>query len=94
MTPIEDVDTSSLLYELSRQFPTGASTFACCPDCSEPARGGYFCRDCISAELRRRGATDIAIDLAKQGLIAKQQGSLSYESAAEEIRRQITERRP
>jgi len=91
MASIKDVDTSSLLYEFSRQFPTGVSTFACCPVCSASARGGNFCRDCIAAELRRRGATDISIDLAKQGLIAKQQASLSYESAVEEIRRQIAE---
>lgn len=92
MTPIQDIDTSTLLYEFARQFPVGASTFACCPACSMPSRGGHYCRVCIAGELQMRGASVTSLGAAEKGLISQQAGRARYEEAATEIRRQIERR--
>lgn len=48
--------THDLLGVLRRQFPAHMSTMANCPICTNPSRGGDYCKDCIAAELKARGA--------------------------------------
>ena len=72
---IEKRTTRDLLADLIYQYPAWPSTFAACAGCASSmgARGGWYCRDCVSAELIRRGVNAVRLEDLKQRLVYMQQ---------------------
>lgn len=53
-----------LLSDLIWQYPLHPATFAACPVCGDSmgGRGGWYCRNCIKAELLNRGVNENRLD--------------------------------
>jgi hypothetical protein len=61
---LQDTPVSELIYKLRRQYFTGVTTCCQC-ECGKPVRGSGWCADCLSYELRRRGASAECVDALK-----------------------------
>lgn len=84
---IEDEPTVDLMYGLSYQYPTSITTYASCPRCGDPSRGGAFCSTCISNELVRRGTPQEKVDAATDALSRRQAAQRAFEELASAIRK-------
>lgn len=72
---IEQRTKADLLADLVYQYPLFPATFAACTNCGSNmgARGGWYCRDCVSAELLKRGVSAARLDDLRQRLVYMQQ---------------------
>lgn len=76
---------ADLVYLLIRQYPSGVTTMGNCPVCSEPAKGGGKCANCLGEELIQKGVSSGKVLYLKTLLENRKEVNRLIDGLVEEI---------